>query len=484
MNNVNVHARRGAAAHRPTSATSPRLADVLPPVRHPGAPVGELRRARHARRAAAPPTRSTPACGPGGRRPPRRVYDDDPRLRRVRGEGRLRGAARPVRVRPRPRRRREPARRRAAPYGGVVHWRAFVYNHRQDWRDRSTDRARAAYDHFAPLDGQFDDNVVLQVKYGPIDFQAREPVSPVIAAMPQHPAGGRAPGHPGVHRPAAARVLPRPAVERGPRFRAVRAPVGPRPVADVDRGRAAGRRARRRLQRGRRPVLDRPSAGPGQPVRVRPAAWDPTLDPVAILDEWIGLTFAAATATRARAAAARGAGRLVAHLRAVHRAARRRLHGPPRPPLRPRRRRLRVHRRGAPTTSPTATASASTAPAPPAPASPASTRRRGADVYESLETCPDELLLFFHHVPYTHVLHSGSTVIQHIYDTHFAGRRGGADGCGAGRRVEGRVPHGVLRPGHRAAGRAGAQRPRVARPDPRRLLPQSGIPDATGRTIY
>ena len=40
-----------------------------------------------------------------------------------------------------------------APYGGVVHWRAFVYNHRQDWRDRSTDRARAAYDHFAPLDG-------------------------------------------------------------------------------------------------------------------------------------------------------------------------------------------------------------------------------------------------------------------------------------------------------------------------------------------
>lgn len=41
--------------------------------------------------------------------------------------------------------------------------------------------------------------------------------------------------------------------------------------------------------------------------------------------------------------------------------------------------------------------------------------------YDSLDTCPDELLLFFHHVPYTHVLHSGKTVIQHIYDTHFAG---------------------------------------------------------------
>lgn len=40
-----------------------------------------------------------------------------------------------------------------APFGGVVHWRAFVYDHRQDWRDRSTDRARAAYDHFAPSTG-------------------------------------------------------------------------------------------------------------------------------------------------------------------------------------------------------------------------------------------------------------------------------------------------------------------------------------------
>ena len=70
------------------------------------------------------------------------------------------------------------------PHGGVVHWRAFVYNHRQDWRDRTVDRARAAFDHFTPLDGQFADNVVLQVKHGPLDFQAREPVSPLIGAMP------------------------------------------------------------------------------------------------------------------------------------------------------------------------------------------------------------------------------------------------------------------------------------------------------------
>jgi alpha-glucuronidase len=44
-----------------------------------------------------------------------------------------------------------------------------------------------------------------------------------------------------------------------------------------------------------------------------------------------------------------------------------------------------------------------------------------ASLYGSPGTCPDELLLFFHHVPYTHRLKSGSTVIQHIYDTHFEG---------------------------------------------------------------
>ncbi len=44
-----------------------------------------------------------------------------------------------------------------------------------------------------------------------------------------------------------------------------------------------------------------------------------------------------------------------------------------------------------------------------------------AERYESIESCPDELLLFFHHVPYWHRLSSGQTVIQHIYETHFRG---------------------------------------------------------------
>ncbi|MDU0347709.1 alpha-glucuronidase [Actinomyces sp. MRS3W] len=70
-----------------------------------------------------------------------------------------------------------------APHGGTVMWRCFVYNHRQDWRDRSLDRARAAYDHFMPLDGRFADNVLLQIKHGPLDFQVHEPVSPLLLGL-------------------------------------------------------------------------------------------------------------------------------------------------------------------------------------------------------------------------------------------------------------------------------------------------------------
>jgi alpha-glucuronidase len=69
------------------------------------------------------------------------------------------------------------------PFGGIVIWRCFVYNCQQDWRDRATDRANAAYDHFMPLDGEFKDNVVLQIKNGPMDFQVREPVSPLFGGL-------------------------------------------------------------------------------------------------------------------------------------------------------------------------------------------------------------------------------------------------------------------------------------------------------------
>ena len=71
----------------------------------------------------------------------------------------------------------------AAPYNGTIIWRCFVYNCQQDWRDRKTDRARSGYDNFMPLDGQFRENVVLQIKNGPMDFQVREPVSPLLGGL-------------------------------------------------------------------------------------------------------------------------------------------------------------------------------------------------------------------------------------------------------------------------------------------------------------
>jgi len=70
-----------------------------------------------------------------------------------------------------------------APYQGLIIWRCFVYNCQQDWRDTKTDRARAAYDYFYDLDGQFLDNVILQIKNGPIDFQVREPFMPLFGKL-------------------------------------------------------------------------------------------------------------------------------------------------------------------------------------------------------------------------------------------------------------------------------------------------------------
>jgi alpha-glucuronidase len=69
------------------------------------------------------------------------------------------------------------------PHGGIVFYRAFVYDHHLDWNNLKADRARAAYDIFHPLDGQFDDNVIVQIKHGPIDFQVREPVSPLLGGL-------------------------------------------------------------------------------------------------------------------------------------------------------------------------------------------------------------------------------------------------------------------------------------------------------------
>jgi alpha-glucuronidase len=71
------------------------------------------------------------------------------------------------------------------PYGGIVMWRAFVYT--VDANDPLYDRAKQAYLEFMPFDGEFADNVIIQVKNGPIDFQPREPVTSLFGAMTETP---------------------------------------------------------------------------------------------------------------------------------------------------------------------------------------------------------------------------------------------------------------------------------------------------------
>jgi alpha-glucuronidase len=69
-----------------------------------------------------------------------------------------------------------------APHSGIVMWRAFVYDN-----NVPDDRAKQAYNEFVPLDGKFRKNVLIQVKNGPIDFQPREPFHPLFGAMPETP---------------------------------------------------------------------------------------------------------------------------------------------------------------------------------------------------------------------------------------------------------------------------------------------------------
>jgi alpha-glucuronidase len=300
-----------------------------------------------------------------------------------------------------------------ARYGGVVHWRAFVYNHRQDWRDRSTDRARAAFDHFAPLDGRFRDNVILQVKHGPLDFQAREPVSPLIAAMP----GSRVAVEFQVTQEYTGQQ--RHVCYLGPMWSEV---LGFRPwgaggptVADTV---AAGGIV------GVSNVGDDPF-WTGHPLAQANLyafgrlAWDPEMDPLAVLDEWIDLTFTHPAEPLRRALHAMMDGswrtyeRYTAPLGVGFMVQPGHHYGPDvdgyeytpwgtyhfadRDGV------------GVDRTCATGTGFAGQYPQP------------WSAVYESPDRCPDELLLFFHHVPYGHVLRDGSTVIQHIYDTHFAG---------------------------------------------------------------
>ncbi|WP_210584211.1 alpha-glucuronidase [Streptomyces sp. GESEQ-35] len=296
-----------------------------------------------------------------------------------------------------------------AEHGGTVHWRAFVYNHRQDWRDRSTDRARAAYDHFVPLDGQFADNAVLQVKHGPMDFQVREPVSPVLGAMPRTRLALE------VQATQEYTGQQRHVCWLGPMWSEVLGfrPEGAARVGELADGLVAVSNV------GDDPFWTGHPLAQANLYTLGRLAWQPDADPYRLLDEWIRLTFPAA------------APRLVTGLQTALKGSWRTYEKYTAP--------LGVgfmvqpgHHYGPSVDgyeySPWGTyhfadrdgvgvdrsAATGTGFA-------AQYAKPWSEMYESPDTCPDELLLFFHHMSYGHILHSGKTVIQHIYDTHFEG---------------------------------------------------------------
>lgn len=326
--------------------------------------------------------------------------------------------------------------RALAPHHGDVFWRAFVYNHHQDWRDRSTDRARAAHDHFAPLDGRFDDNVIVQVKHGPLDFQTREAVSPVIGAMPrtrlavelqvtQEYTGQQK--HLCYLAPWWSENLSFAfGPEGSPTMAQILAGTAERPggVVAVSNVGADDFWTGHPLAQANLFALGR-------------LAWGPEFAAGEILREWIEATF--------------GTDPLVGEVLAELMAGSWQLYESYTAPLgvgfmvRP------GHHYGpdidgyeytpwgtyhfadrdgigVDRTVATGTGFAGLYPEP------------WASLYESVETCPDELLLFFHHVPYTHRLHSGKTVIQHIYDSRADGYEQVLALRPRWQQLEGRVP--------------------------------------------
>jgi alpha-glucuronidase len=319
-----------------------------------------------------------------------------------------------------------------APYGGIVVWRAFVYNCFQDWRDRSTDRARAAYDTFMPLDGAFADNVIVQIKLGPMDFQVREPASPLLTALRQTSQAievqitqeytGQQKDlcflHPQWHE-----VMNVPATAVGGT-----GGIGGIGAATTLAGIVSGHPTGRPLGgvAGVANVGDDPSwtghvLAQANLYAFGRLAWDPAVSPEEVAVEWVTQTFGPAEPVFSAVlgmlldswgiyesyTAPLGVGWMVtphthygpsidgyeySRWGTYHFADR---EG------------IGVDRTAATGTGYTAQYEATL-----------------AARYEDIASCPDALLLFFHHVPYTHRLKSGKTVIQHIYDSHFDGAVG------------------------------------------------------------
>ena len=307
-----------------------------------------------------------------------------------------------------------------APHGGVVMYRAFVYNHHLDWRDMKADRARAAYDIFHPLDGSFAPNVVVQIKYGPIDFQVREPVSPLFGGLEKTSD--------------AMEVQVTQEYTGQQRHLVYLAPMW-KEILDFDM-RANGRRTLvQDIVAGK--AFHRPLGGMvavacvgqdaflGSPLAMANLyafgrlAWDPDLSAEEIAAEWTRQTLGAdpnvvSTVVRMLMQSWPAYEDYTGPLGLQTLTDITGSHYGPNIESSERNGWGQWHRAdpegvGMDRTVATGTGFIGQYPA------------EVARIYESLEICPDNLLLFFHHVPYTYRLHSGKTVIQYLYDSHYEG---------------------------------------------------------------
>ena len=292
--------------------------------------------------------------------------------------------------------------RALAPFGGVLVWRCFVYNCQQDWRDRTIDRPMAAYTHYAPLDGQFDANVILQVKNGPYDFQVREPVSPLLLAM---------------HKTTLAIEFQLAQEYTGHQIDLYAMPPMWREVyADMGADRVQAIAAVSNLGRDENYT--------GHPLAAVNLfayglfAWDPEQTPEHLIGLWRHLTYPALAPAQGEKLDA-----MLLESRAVYERytsplglcwmVARNGHYGPGPDDYEYDRWGTYHRadRDAVGIDRTAAGTGYVLQYPP------ELRAR----YETLETCPDALKLFFHRLRYDYVMADGRTLIQRIYDDHFEG---------------------------------------------------------------
>ena len=362
------------------------------------------------------------------------------------------------------------------PHGGMIFYRGFVYDNKMDWRNLKNDRARAADDNFRSLDGKFDDNVVIQIKNGPIDFQVREPASPLFGTLARTKQAielqitqeymGQA-RHTVFLVPMWKEALDfdlRVGDRATPVKARVNAVVGVSNVG-LDDNWFGNHMSQANLY------------GFGR------LAWNPDLSARQIAEEWARLTFGndpkvAQTVVDMQLKSWRtyenytgplGLQTLTDivgnHYGVAVEASERNGWG-------------QWHRadvdgdeRGVGMDRTVATGTGYIGQYAPA----------VARMYESLATCPDDLLLFMHHVPYTYVLHSGKTVIQYLYDSHYEGAEAVDGFVRDWKSLQGRVDEQryreVLTQLEYQAGQAEVWRDAVSN----WFLRASGIPDAKGR---